>query len=203
MEKLIFLDTETTGLDPKLNDPVQISFMFRVDGVYSQLYNFFCRPYSLDNISPEALKINGFTIEQLKELPEPKLVFEKILTIFKRRTFTSCPEDKSSFTLVGHNPNFDWDMLEEFFKKSGDNYLRDNGSRWGLERFIGRRKIDTGAPFTFLKATNKLKIKDCKLGTLAQHYKIAHVPHKADSDVLVVKELFEMYEKHMLKGDKL
>ena len=88
--KLFYADTETTGLDPKVHEVFQFSFIIEIDGKVVEEADIEMRPDRPDEASPEALKVTNKTIKELKAYPElapvtyrlpPAQVFEHALDV--------------------------------------------------------------------------------------------------------------------------
>lgn len=76
--KLIYADTETTGLDAKLNEVVQFAFIIEINKKVVAEENFKLRPERPDHISDEALKVTGKTRSDLMAYPERGIQFQRI-----------------------------------------------------------------------------------------------------------------------------
>lgn len=76
--KIIWFDTETTGLDSKENDIISLSGYLEIDRKIVETFDYKMKPFNMKNISKEALDVNGFTLEQLESFPSP-LVAKKDL----------------------------------------------------------------------------------------------------------------------------
>jgi len=131
MKKVIWIDTETTGLNSKAGKGgvplkqtsciVNIAGIVEIDGKARQKFNFYCQPINWKAVDPEALEINKITLEQLKTYPKPQLTYKKLLKIFSKYIDKYNKDDK--FYFGGWNTSFDMDMLNNFFQKMGDPYL--------------------------------------------------------------------------------
>lgn len=99
--KLIFFDTETTGLNP--GSICQLSYILvdtSVKPTKTIGKNFF---FSVEYIEPSAEKVHGFSVESLYSLSDGKY-FED--------TYESFIDDfKDADVIVGHNVNFDLKFL--------------------------------------------------------------------------------------------
>src|SRR3989344_1162718 len=99
---MIIVDVETTGLDPIKNSIVSIGAI-----AFSKPENQFyqeCRIFEGAEISVVALKINGFSLEQIKDINKKQLKD----TIKEFIDWLNKSNDK---TIAGHNPFFDRDFL--------------------------------------------------------------------------------------------
>jgi DNA polymerase-3 subunit epsilon len=119
MLKFLWLDTETTGLDAKKNDIIQVAGIIETnDG--GQEFNLRMAPFSPDNITQEAIDVHGISREKMLSYPDQSdtyLIFKKILKRYVN------PYDKmDKFILSGQNVGFDSEMVKHWFLKNGDNY---------------------------------------------------------------------------------
>lgn len=110
---MIVIDLETTGLNPKKHQMVSLG---AVDYKTGQTFYDDCRIYSSDEIDPEALKVNGFTEDWVrdKHLMTPKQLFDRFLLWSGSRSnmLAGCVVDFDiSFLKKVHNkayPNWDF-----------------------------------------------------------------------------------------------
>lgn len=96
---LVFLDTETTGLDPKLHEVFEIAYV--VDN--AEYIECEIVAHTLRNATEEALTINRYHKRRV-----PELFTEFAARRFESRLFTALEGQ----TLVCANPHFDANMLE-------------------------------------------------------------------------------------------
>ena len=99
MTTLCFIDTETTGLDPRIHQPYEVCY-WRED---RDEPTTILVPSTLEYADPQALAIGGYFERILPRLPVP--LAEMQLGMFE------LIEDLHGVTLVGSNPAFDAAML--------------------------------------------------------------------------------------------
>ena len=75
--KILWLDTETTGLNREKCDIIQIAGIVTVDGEEKERFNFRCQPVNWENIEPASFEKTGMTLEKLKELSLPQEIYLK------------------------------------------------------------------------------------------------------------------------------
>jgi DNA polymerase III epsilon subunit-like protein len=95
---MIVVDVETTGLDPQAHSLVSIGavdFSNPSDRFYKE-----CRIWEGAHVMPEALAINGFSDEQIRD--QSKVSEEELV-----KSFLEWIENKSERTLAGQNPHVD------------------------------------------------------------------------------------------------
>jgi len=179
--KLLYFDTETTGVDPIINDIIQISGIVEINDVVKEEFNFKVKPHSFENISQQALDVNGITIEELKTYPEPKIVLNKLIAIFDKYIFKFNKTDK--FFLCGHNIRFDVDFLFQFCKKCNFNYL---GS------YLDYHKADTMGLLMSLMIARKIPVSGIKLVNACEENNIELLSaHDALADIRATRLLWK------------
>lgn len=188
MNKKIYFDLETTGLDPIINGIIQIAGIIEVDGKEVEEFNMKLKPFELDVIEEEALKVSGTTREEIRTFEDPNLVYAKITSIFNKYIDKYNRDDK--FIVCGYNVRFDINFLKEFFVKNGDNYLFS---------YFGQPK-DPFPVIQYLSAIGKINSTNNKLSTICEYFKIdIKDAHDAMVDIKATKTLIEKIDKSLLK----
>jgi len=118
---MIILDVETTGLYPKKNSIGSIGAL-DFSNPANQFYEE-CRIWDGAEISQQALEINGFTKEELRNSDKQSLE-----TIIKK--FIEWADKIDDKTIAGENPSFDRD------------FLIDSIERYGIKWRVGYRTVD-------------------------------------------------------------
>lgn len=179
--KILWLDTETTGLNKEKCDIIQIAGIVIVDGKEKERFNFHCQPINWENIEPASFEKTGMTLEKLKELPLPQeiyLKFKELLDKYIDR-YNKC--DK--FFLASHNTQFDLDFLKTFFEKMGDKYF---GS------YFFYKTIDLMALCTILHTMGLINLSSWKLKDIANYLCIEYDNnlHDAETDIDLARRCF-------------
>lgn len=120
-EKLLFIDTETTGLYAPGAGLVQVAGIVEIDGQEVEEFNLWARPHKGDLLNKEALDVIGKTREELAALPDPADTFREFLDILDRHVDRFDKTDK--FFLVAYNASFDNEHLRAWWKKCGGEYF--------------------------------------------------------------------------------
>ena len=180
--KILWFDCETTGLNAVENDIISLAMIIEIDGEIKDKLYLKIQPHNYETVSDEALKINGFTREDLKTFLPPKEAHTQIVKFFakyvdKYKKFKTM-EDK--LVPAGYNVLFDIQFLAEFFKKCGDKYFG---------AFVDYHKLDIASIVLFLKMHKKINLKGYKLVNVAEHLEIAIDAHNAESDILVTRDV--------------
>jgi len=174
--KYLWMDCESTGLDPKLNDIITIAMIIDIDGKIVDRLDLKIQPKNWDNISPEALKVNGITIEEMKTFMAPSEAHAKIITFFKKYVDQYKKNKTMHDKLIpaGYNVKFDLGFLSEFFAKQGDKYI---GS------FIDYHCLDIASIVLFLQLHGAIQIPGFKLVEVAKSMNIEFAAHNAMADI--------------------
>jgi DNA polymerase-3 subunit epsilon len=180
--KILWFDCETTGLNPIQNDIISLAMIIEIDGEIKDKLYLKIQPHSFENISDEALKINGFTKEDLKTFLPPKEAHKQIVSFFAKYVdkFKKFKTMEDKLIPAGYNVLFDIQFLSEFFKKCGDNYF---GS------FIDYHKLDVASIVLFLQMHKKIDIKGYKLINVAEYLQASIDAHNAESDIAVTRDI--------------
>lgn len=189
MPKLLWFDTESTGLNPVKNDIIQVSGIIVIDGKEMETFNFKCQPFSYENIDPEATAVHGITEEMMRTFPEPQIAYKELVSIFDKYVDRYDRNDK--FIPSGFNVRYDVDFLYQFFKKNNDNYCFSWISGYPFDIY----SLAVGLHyFGFVPKT-----KNFKLETLAEYFGVELNAHDSLSDVKATRELAKILRKEILR----
>ena len=188
MNKIFYFDTETTGLDPKRHDIIQLAYIVEIDGKIVDENSFRLQPSNYDTIEKAALEVNKTTIEQLKGYPESQLVHGQIVNLLDKYVDKYDKMDK--FLPAGYRINFDMDMFREFFKKNNHKYF---GS------YFGYHMLDPIPFLFFLELKGLIKLESHKLVDVCKHFGIELDAHDALSDIKATRQLIYKLMEY-LKG---
>lgn len=122
-KKILWLDTETTGVDTRIDDVVQIAV--QVDHNDDTFQTLVQPPDldldSLDNSHIRALDVSGITVDQLKSAPSNYEGWCALRSFLRQYVD---PFNKSDRYLVaGYNVKFDIDILRTWWHKRNDKYF--------------------------------------------------------------------------------
>lgn len=120
MEKLFYIDVETTGTDPSKHGLVQIAGIVEIDGEVKEKINLFIAPFEDDVIEQEALEVIGKTKAELMGYSSPRSIYQELVRGMEKYVDRYNREDK--FHFVGYNSRFDDSFIRAWFKKLNDKY---------------------------------------------------------------------------------
>jgi DNA polymerase III subunit epsilon len=186
--KILYFDTETTGISPEKNDIVQLSGMVEIDGKVVEEFNLRCQPFSFENVQREALEVTGLTLTDLMSYPKPDVLYDEFIDILMRYVDKYDKNDK--FYPAGYNVRFDLEFMNQFFKKNGDNY-------WGS--FCNWKAIDGLPMMHFLELCNHVSLPNYKLSTVCEFFGIEIDAHDALSDIRATKQLLDKLKTYIVE----
>jgi DNA polymerase-3 subunit epsilon len=178
--KLFFADTETTGLDPKIHEVFQFSFIVEVGGKVVEEADLKMRPSRPEAASPEALKVTNKTLKELATYPTRAETYKQMIEILARHVDRYNKEDK--FLWVGQNPSFDIPFMRAYFRECGDKFF---GS------WFDPRPADLISLGVALKARGLIDPANFKLGTLCELFQVPLKAHDALEDVRATRTVFQ------------
>lgn len=185
---ILFIDCETSGLDPAKNAMLEFAAELHVDGV--KVSEFSTGMYDRRSpVSLGALKVNGLKLAGLLLLKnESEAVVELIDWLLSIKV-------QGPIYVCGHNVHFDISFLKALLAK----YQLD-----GLDNVIGYHFLDTFSIGSFLMSTGKLQTENNKvnlsalakgLGLDVSQYKV----HTATEDVRLTVDVYNSMVK-LLQG---
>lgn len=179
--KILYFDTETTGINPKVNEIIQFAAIIEIDGVVKEEVDIRCQPTDWEHIDQSALDVNKVTIEQLKTFDDPSIMATKINALFDKYIDKYDTSDK--FYPAGHNVQFDLDFLQAFWNK--------HISKYGTGSYQNWRSLDSRVFANFLNVSGKLDVPDIKLGTICKHWGIEIDAHDALNDIRAARQVIK------------
>lgn len=192
MGKILWLDTETTGLDTYKNDIIQIGYIVEIDGQLMEENEILMRPRPGSDISPEALSKNKFTGKELSSFQTQEEGLYKFELMLQRHVDRFDSRDK--FILAGYNVGFDDKFLRAAFKKNKHNYYGAYimWAKLDVQSFLAR----------YLYESEDEDLTDQKLETVCHHFGVKFKAHDALEDIKATRKLYTLLTKekeHELK----
>lgn len=184
MKKILYLDTETTGLNPKVHDVVQIAGIVEINGRMIKEFSFHCQPFDFSTIQPTALKVNKLTMQDLKSFDPPIVAVAKFIACISEYVDRYEPSDK--FVIAAHNSQFDYNFVKNWWQKAE--------TKIPFHSFFSKNTIDTLAISKTLIENGYIGTKSAKLESLAGHYNLSYGErgaHDALADTRVMRDLYK------------
>jgi DNA polymerase-3 subunit epsilon len=134
-QKLLFIDVETTGVNPERNGVTQISGCVQIGDEVQESFDYFVRPFPQDQIEIAALEVTGMNRRQFllpdhpdhlavpgQNFKDPQEVFEHLAEMFAK--YVSKFDKADKFQFVGYNAHsFDMPFMRRFWEKNGDRFF--------------------------------------------------------------------------------
>ena len=143
-DKLLFIDTETGGLDPNQHSLLSIAMVVWQNMEIFESLEIFINDGKL-NVTDEALEINKIDLEKHKDISlSPRGAISKIFDFLNKHFDAS-----EKITVAGHNINFDVNFLRFFLTQNNENF----------SKHFSHRFIDTSSILYYLYLSGNLKYK--------------------------------------------
>lgn len=109
---LLFLDLETTGLDPEKHEVIELAGMLVVNNIVKEEFSLFFKPTNFDIIEQDALRTTGYTVEKLMALNDnPVVSLMGIDALLKKYG------GNEIWTLAGQKTTFDRSFFNKFWAR--------------------------------------------------------------------------------------
>lgn len=178
MNRVVVIDVETGGLDDREHSILTLGAAIWTDGVVdSETFHMHILEEEL-SVTPEALKVNGITQEQINQGMTPGFVVS---------AFEQWLHGKGIYgraTLGGHNiAGFDMGFMKRLYKLAGKKLPFDY------------HVLDTMSVALLLKFAGRLPVPNVRLDTLCSHFGIkireggTAGKHRSDEDAVATAKL--------------
>ena len=168
--KILWIDTETTGLIPSKHGIISVAAIIDIDGQVIDKFELEMKPTGRVS-DKRALKINGYTYGKIQNLKPWEAVFPE----FIHRINIKYSSEK--FILGGQNVSFD----DKFIRSWAD--CCDAAAYWD---YLVEGEIDT------MKISKQfLELESHKLGNLCKHFGVPlENAHNAMADIEATRKLY-------------
>jgi DNA polymerase III subunit epsilon len=174
--KLLFIDTETGGLDPQKHSLLSMAMVVWEDMEIIDSQEILINDGQITT-TDEALAINKIDIEEHKKTAlSPTLAMDQLLTFISKHF-----PDQRKITLAGHNVQFDVSFLKRFFSRNNKNF----------SEFFSHRIIDTSSILYYLYLSGHIKHKAISSDKAFELFEIkVEGRHTALGDAVATAKLF-------------
>ena len=181
MNKIIFIDTETGGVNPEKAALIQLSGIIRIDKKDVEKFNFYIKPFENSEVNEKALEVQGRTLDELKaeKYIEEKEVYKQFINLLDKYIDKYDKTDK--FIVAGYNVRFDVDILKALFQRHGNNFLFS---------YLDSSMLDPLYSIRLLQIAGILPVlENNKLETWCKHFGIELKAHDSLEDIEATKKL--------------
>lgn len=194
MHKILWLDLETTGVDPINNRIVEIGAIYQ--DLKNDIIKEFQRYIKYDNYPDnydEVIEVHGLTREFLAENGKSERAVYYDFMIFLDGLMDRYNRNDKCI-LAGYNVTFDDDFAREMFIRFKNEYY---GS------YISFLKIDVVNLIAQCNLAGIIpNLPNYKLDTIIDHLQIKSESHKAIEDIRVTKLVYEMLSEKLKEVKK-
>jgi len=177
--KVFYVDVETTGIDHREYEIIQLAGIIEIDGEVEKEFSFDIKAQHPDHYDQKALDIHEISLESLQLGFEPSEVHASLTSLLGKYVDKFDKSDK--FTPAGYNVRFDVDHLSEFFRRNNDKYY---GS------WFNWRLLDALSIIYLFVYMGRLSLPNYQLGTVCDYFKIPLVnKHSALDDIRATRML--------------
>jgi len=179
--KKLYLDLETTGVDPNVNHITQIAAIFEdEDGGLEMFDTLVIPPTFPGDYEDNAAVVTGLTIEKLNAEGTPyATAYNMFLEFLGGKINKFDKTDKA--IVIGYNVKFDINFMWEFFKYHNDNYF---GS-WAFScQICIMTKVAECLEMELIPL-----LPNYKLETVAKEFGITFEAHNAAADIEATRDL--------------
>lgn len=192
MSKLCFVDLETTGLDHYRHCPWQIGMIVEtpsgemLEGKERREFHLKFQPLPQADITLEALRVGGVTMEEFARFPTAKEAKAKIEEFLAQLVNKFDKNDKLWF--IGYNAQFDCAMLRSWWERQADQYF----ASWFWHPSIDVMNM---AAQRAMLTEKRGQMVNFKLKSVAEHFGDQPLPdpsgiHDAMEDVRMTQRLY-------------
>lgn len=183
MNKIIFIDTETGGINAEKSALIQLSGIIEVDGAEKEKFNFYIKPFENSEVNEKALEVQGRTLEELgtEKYIDESIIYKKFLEILDKYIDKYDKNDK--FIVAGYNVKFDIDILKALFERNNNKFLFSYFNSSMLDPLYSVRLLQVAGMLPVLE-NNKLE-------TWCKYFNIELKAHDSLQDITATKKLIE------------
>ena len=183
MNKIIFIDTETGGVNTEKSALIQLSGIIEVDGTEKEKFNFYIKPFENSEVNEKALEVQGRTLEELgtEKYIDESIIYKKFLEILDKYIDKYDKDDK--FIVAGYNVKFDIDILKALFERNNNKFLFSYFNSSMLDPLYSVRLLQVAGMLPVLE-NNKLE-------TWCKYFNIELKAHDSLQDITATKKLIE------------
>lgn len=174
MKEILFIDTETGGIDPEIHDLLSVGLVCWRDGDIEATQEIFLE-FDENRISKRSLEYSHFDLDRSRTVSQKQAIRE--ILQFINKNFSN----KLPLTVGGHNTGFDVSFLKRLFKTNDTVY----------EKYFSHRLIDTAGILQYLHFCGIIEEPISSFDDACHHFEI-HVKHRhmALDDALATAKVF-------------
>lgn len=184
----IYVDTETTGLNPETCSIFQLSGIIVHDGETEE-FDFRMKPFRGDVVPPEVTAITGVTQEEVETYPDQEVVFQQWIDLLNK--YIDIKDYAGRAYFIGYNSDFDRRFIRAWHEFN-------NNKQMGWYFFFPDIDVMRIAAFYLIGRVGTLP--NFKLGTVYKYFfgKDFEGAHDSMNDIRATKEILDYLAGEML-----
>lgn len=189
MNKIVFLDTVTTGMNHDKCAIYRIGGIFTNNGVETSRFEFRMQPFPGARISDSSLYICNESRSSLVHYPDQARAFEDFIALLSKNVNIRNPYEK--LYIGGFNVSaFDVPFLREWFRRNGNNRFRD---------YFHAQTIDVMSIAAFALLDERRSMTDFHLETVARQLDVRVPSDDAYNCIDNAKVCLDLFRKLQLR----
>ncbi len=185
MNKIFFIDTVTTGMNPDRCAIYRIGGIYTEDGVERSRFELRMRPFANARIAEQSLWICGESRSSLLVYQDESAVFKSFIQYVDQYVDLKNPRDKAY--IAGFNTSaFDVPFIREWFYRNGNERFRD---------YFHVQAIDLMTLAAFALMPYRSSMPDFHLETAARFLEVRTPSGESYDCISNAKTCLEMYRK--------
>lgn len=172
----LYIDVETSGLIKYVHGIISLAYIIEdEDNIVMAQGEILMNPLSYSTkVSPKALEVNGYELEQLHNLPDAKEACKKLIDVLNEHY-------NGRYKLIAYNADFDTGFVQ---------YWMDKFYPGTYGKLIDYKHLDPFQLVKYMQYIGKIDTgKSQSLETVAKHFGFEHNAHDAFSDIKVTRQV--------------
>lgn len=192
--KVLWVDIESTGLDPSFNEIIQLSGFLEIDEKRIEGFDIKMRPNHPERASEEALEKQNLSVEDIMKYPlSQKEGYDKFMKVLDKHIDRFDKTDK--INIAGYNCGFDRKFIDAMFKTNNNDFV---GAYFWFEM------LDCLPLVMLFKIVGKYKGENLKLETVCEEFGLPFkvgTCHNSLYDIVQTRKLFSKLESKVTITD--
>jgi len=169
----LYIDVETTGLDPLRHGVHQLAVLFVIDGEIVDRVGYRIAPYQSCQFDPKALEISGVSEEKIACGDSERIVMRDLSYRLRRvRYGTKTRSDR--WSPVGYNVGFDMGFFKELVMRT---------DMFRYSDLMTHRQVDVLQLVRNMQAAGMIGSKSAKLSDICAEFGVELDAHDAMNDI--------------------
>ena len=180
MKKTLWFDVETGGTDSEKDALLQLAGLIEIDNEIVDEINLKIQPVKGKNVTAEAIKKHGLTMDMIEGFEKPWEARWKFDTFLTRNN--PAPAKDKRYIMAGYNADFDCRFLNQWYQDL-------SGGPYDYWKHLQFSPVDPLPTLRIMRHLELLDVPDTKLETVCDYFGITINAHDALSDIKATREV--------------